>query len=189
MERFDQRKKDVLSKEDKSSIGSWDEKIRSLCEMLNSCENYYTTSSCAGRIVLMVDRNKKEEGLFRFVSHDKININGLLEEIEKLDLEEEIKFKQEPPILHIACRELKDARKLLKLALKGGWKKSGIISCSERIVVELNCSEKIEFPFVEGGRILVSETFLDSVVKKSNENLTAGWKKIERLRKECEILG
>ena len=81
MDGFLQRKKDVLSKIDKSSIGKWDEKIISLCEKINSKENYYTTSSCSGRILLMVDQSKKGEDLFLFVSHDKVSFKELKEKL------------------------------------------------------------------------------------------------------------
>ena len=69
---FNQRKKDILLKSDKSSIGGWDEKIVELCEKINKLDNYYTTSSCAGRAVVMEDVEKKGPGLFLYVSHDKI---------------------------------------------------------------------------------------------------------------------
>ena len=84
MKNFQQRKKDVLSKLEKSSLGKWDEKIVSLCDKINSLENYYTTSSCSGRILLMIDQEKKAENLFLFVSHDKIkfdNLKNILKEI------------------------------------------------------------------------------------------------------------
>jgi len=81
---FNQRKKDVLSKIDKSSVGKWDEKIISLCKKINSKENYYTTSSCSGRIMLMIDQEKKGENLFLFVSHDKISFKELKKELDKI---------------------------------------------------------------------------------------------------------
>jgi len=40
---FLQRKKEVLSKKDKSSKGSWDEKIKTLCDKINKKNDYYTT--------------------------------------------------------------------------------------------------------------------------------------------------
>ena len=63
-DNFLQRKNDLLNKKDKSSIGKWDEKIATLCEVINKKDNYYTTSSCSGRIVVMVDQEKKGSGLF-----------------------------------------------------------------------------------------------------------------------------
>ena len=74
---FLQRKKDVLGKKDKSFIGGWDERIRDLCLKLNKSSNYYTTSSCSGRSLLMVDQQKKGAGLFIWVGHGKINLGDV----------------------------------------------------------------------------------------------------------------
>ena len=52
---FLQRKKDILSKKDKSHIGKWDEKIVGLCEKINKSDKYYTTSSCSGRVIMIFD--------------------------------------------------------------------------------------------------------------------------------------
>ncbi|MEA3414418.1 MAG: tRNA wybutosine-synthesizing 3 family protein, partial [Nanoarchaeota archaeon] len=142
MDSFEQRKKDVLSKKDKSSIGKWDEKIVSLCEKINSLENYYTTSSCAGRVVVIKDESKKGPGLFKFVSHDLVNFEDFILKIKKL--KGNFKFKQEPPILHVACRNLESAKKLLENGLKI-FKRSGIISLGKNFIVELNGTNKIEF--------------------------------------------
>ena len=63
-EEFLQRKKDILSKEDKSSKGDWDKRIIELCDKINSSEKYYTTSSCSGRVIVMLDQEEKGPGLF-----------------------------------------------------------------------------------------------------------------------------
>ena len=77
MDRFNQRKKDVLSKLDKSHKSEWDEKISSLCDKINSLDDYYTTSSCSGRILLMINQDKNGKDLFLFVYHDKISLKKL----------------------------------------------------------------------------------------------------------------
>ena len=48
---FDSTKKDILNKKDKSNIGFIDGKISKLCNLINSKEDYFTTSSCSGRII------------------------------------------------------------------------------------------------------------------------------------------
>jgi len=154
-----------------------------LCNKINKNENYYTTSSCSGRIVIMVDKEKKESGLFKFVSHDLISFKELSKNLEKIKLNSLIKFKQEPCILHVVCKSLEDAQGLLSKARLAGWKKSGIISLGNKIVVELNGTEKLEFPIIKNGKILVGEYFLKVLVKKSNDNLKKSWKKIEKLEK------
>lgn len=181
-DNFQQRKKDILSKKDKSSKGKWDKKIKKLCDEINKLENYYTTSSCSGRIVIMYDKEKKQSGLFLKVYHDEIKYKKLKNDLNKINSAELLKFKQESPILHIHCRTLKDARALLRRAQLAGWKKSGIISSGERIILELCGTEKLEFFIMNKGRILVNHPFLELIVKRCNENLKSGWLKIEKLQ-------
>ena len=180
---FLQRKNDVLKKLDKSSKQSWDKKIIELCNKINNSEKYYTTSSCAGRIVLMVDQDKKGEGLFLKIYHDKINLGELRKELIGFQKKGITKFKLESPILHIACKDLESASELLECAKYIGFKRSGINSISRTILLELNSTEKLEFPIIENGKILVIDEFLEIIVKKSNFLLEKGWAKIEKLEK------
>lgn len=181
---FPQRKKSILSKKDKSSKTSWDDKIISLCEKINSLEDYYTTSSCSGRVVLMIDVKKKAPKLFKFVSHDLIEFKQLKNNLNNIAKKHKslIKFKQEPCIIHVACNSLKDAEELYKKAKLSGWKRSGIISSGKRFVVELNSTERLEFPIINKNKVFVSDEFLKLIVKKSNENLKKSWGKIKKLK-------
>ena len=184
LDNFSQRKKSVLSKIDKSSIGKWDEKIVKLCNKINELRNYYTTSSCSGRIVIMFDRDKKQKDLFLKNYHSLINLEELKKYLQKIlssYKDELIKFKQEPPILHVACKRIDDSKKLLRKAQLTGWKKSGIISSNGRSILELNSTERLEFPIINNGRVLVNDEFLKILVKKANKNFERFWKKIEKL--------
>ncbi len=180
---FDKRKKDVLSKLDKSSKGGWDKKILGLCEKINKKKNYYTTSSCSGRVVVMVDKDRKGPGVFLWASHDLISFKKLKDELNKVNYSGFVKFKQEPAIMHVACRTLKDAQDLVDKAKFVGWKRSGIIASGKRFVVELMSTEKLEFLIMNEGQILVDNSYLELVAKKSNENLKKTWEKIEKLKK------
>lgn len=182
LNEFSKRKKDVLLKLDKSSIGKWDEKISKLCDKINSLENYYTTSSCSGRIILMIDAEKKGEGLFVFVSHEKVSFEKLKEElILALKKNKKIKFKLEPCILHVSCKTLEDAEELYEKAKLSGWKKSGIIGIKNGFTVELNSTEKLEFPIIQNKKILVGEEFLKIVLEEANKKLEKSWMKIKKL--------
>ena len=79
---FAKRKQAILAKQDKSSKGKWDEKIAGLCDKINKLDNYYTTSSCAGRVVLMINQDKKQKGLFLKVYHGLISFNQLKKDLE-----------------------------------------------------------------------------------------------------------
>ena len=193
---FAQRKKDILSKRDKSHIGKWDEKIVGLCEKINKSENYYTTSSCSGRVIIIADQDKKARDLFLKRYHDLINFEQLKKDLEEVSQtstlpptytkqgeKKLIKFKLDPCALHVACASLEDAQKLLDKARLAGWKKSGIITVGKRYVVELNSTERLEFPIINNGKVLVDNEFLKILVKRANEKLENTWKKIKALEK------
>ena len=125
---FKYRKWNQLKKDDKSFKGSWDEKIRKLCDKINSFEEYYTTSSCSGRAFLLKDFKEKRDNLFVKVWHNEINFGDLKKALLELKSKEVIYFKQTPVILHVSCRTLEDAQKLLDLAVKeAGWKRCSIL--------------------------------------------------------------
>lgn len=179
---FLQRKSDVLSKPDKSSAGKWDEKIINLCNKINSKENFYTTSSCSGRIVIMLDKDKKSPDLFLKVWHELISFSELKSSLKVLSRRKElIKFKLEPPILHVASKNLEGASWFLEKAKSIGWKRSGINALGRNIVLELNSTERLEFPIFKNGKLLVNGDFLKLIVKQVNAKLKRGWSKIEKL--------
>ncbi len=182
--KFQQRKKDILSRKDKSHKNSWDEKITKLCDKINSLNNYYTTSSCAGRIVLIIEQNKKEKGLFKKVYHNLISFDELKKDLDKVIVGNKnlIKFKMEPCAIHVACKNLEDAQDLYDKAKLAGWKRSGIIASGSRFMVELNSTEKLEFPIIQNKKILVDDKFLKIVVEEANKKLEKSWEKIERLK-------
>ena len=183
MDTFNKRKKSTLSKLDKSSKKSWDKKIISLCEKINSLDDYYTTSSCSGRVVLIVDNAKKGPGLFVKVWHEKIKFEELITSLRSVIGGRAIVFKQEPVILHVACRDLESALDFLKKARTVGFKRGGLISGGNRFVLELIGTEKLEFPIIKDGKVLADENFLKEIVQKSNKNLGKGWEKIKKLKK------
>lgn len=184
IEEFSKRKKDVLSKIDKSNKTTWDEKITVLCNKINLSDKYYTTSSCSGRAVLMINQDKKEENLFVVVHHEKISLEELKDDLKTaLKRDKKIKFKLEPCILHIACRTLEDSWKLYNKAKLAGWKKSGIVGMKNGFTLELNSTERLEFPIIDKKKILVNDEFLKIVVEDVNKKLKKSWEKIERLEK------
>jgi len=184
IDKFQQSKKDTLSRKDKSHIGQWDKHILELCNKINSLKDYYTTSSCSGRIVLIIDQTKKEFNLFVNVYHNKINFDDLKKELGRaLNMNKNIKFKFEPCALYVACRTLKDAQELYDKAKLTGWKRSGIIASNNKFMVELNSTEKLEFPIIRNKNILVDDEFLKIVVDDANKKLEKSWMKIEKLKK------
>ena len=182
---FQQAKKKQLSKLDKSSIGSWDSKIKYLCDKINKKKNYYTTSSCGGRIILLKYSDVKQEDAFLFRIHNKISFNELKKVLEKISKKYKglVEFQQTSCILHVACLNLSDAQNIINKAKESGWKRSGIMG-GKRNMVELHSTESMSFPIMDKGKILVNDDFLKLIVIQANNKLERVWKKIERLKKK-----
>ncbi|MEK6885416.1 MAG: tRNA wybutosine-synthesizing 3 family protein [Nanoarchaeota archaeon] len=181
---FQRRKTDCLSKDDKSSIGSWDKPIVKLCEKINKKKEFYTLSSCSGRIVLVKNLDKKQPNMFVFRSHEKVSFQELKKKLLEAEKNKEsLIFKQEPPILHICCAKLEGAEEFLEKARESGWKNSGIMSTRGRIVLELRSTEYLALPIMEKGRLLVDDEFLKILVRESNKRMEKSWEKINRFER------
>jgi tRNA wybutosine-synthesizing protein 3 len=182
-DHFKFRKENQLKKDDKSLKGSWDSRIIDLCEGINLKEEYYTTSSCSGRVVLLLDSREKRDDLFIFVSHDEISFEKLKEVLSGISGSEMIYFKCDPVILHVACQTLEDAQNLIDIAVRdAGWKRCSVIGTGKRFVVELNSTGKLEFPIYHN-KILVDDDYLRLIVSEANKKLKSSWERIEKLHK------
>lgn len=182
-DQFNLDKEKQLKREDRSSIGGWDKKIAKLCNKINKKKNYYTTSSCAGRIVLLKYSNEKQEDAFLFRTHVKVSFRELKEVLRKLDYSKIVEFQQTSCILHVACKTHSDAQELVNKAKESGWKRSGIMG-GKRNMVELHSTESMSFPIMDKGKILVDDEFLKLIVEMANNKLERTWDKIGRLEKK-----
>jgi tRNA wybutosine-synthesizing protein 3 len=181
---FDKEKKESIGKKDKSRKGSVDDKIKKLVNKINSLEDFYTTSSCSGRILLFTvpKSNKKNEVQYLFCSHKKIQYKEIKKIKAKKLPKKDVWFKVQPVILHVACKNINNAKKLLNLARDIGFRRSGIISIGKsKIILELISTEKIEAIVSKNGRLVIDENYFKILVKEGNKKLENTWKKIDRL--------
>jgi len=85
---FQKEKSDFLNKKDKSKKGSIDKDIIPLIKLVNSNDDYYTTSSCAGRIVLLeMKSRKKNECRWIFTKHDRVKFNEINSALKKYSIQ------------------------------------------------------------------------------------------------------
>ena len=181
---FEKEKKEFLGKKDKSRKGSIDDKIKKLVSKINSLEDFYTTSSCSGRILLFTvpKSNKKNKVQYLFCSHKKIQYKEIKKTITKKLPKDDVWFKVQPVILHVACETINCAKKFLNTARDIGFRRSGIISIGKsKIIVELISTEEIEAIVSKNGRLLIDEDYFKILVKEGNKKLEKTWEKIDKL--------
>lgn len=173
---FDNEKKTYLSKEDKSKKGDIDLKVITLLETVNAQPDYYTTSSCSGRVYLWKGTGKKSETQWLKVSHDLIDQDFFRTEDTGL-----VWLRLEGVIAHIACRNLEAANRLLDKA-RTFYKKSCILSASNKIIVEIRGSEFMEMPLYQDGKLLFSGEW-SWLQKLINSKLEKMWSDLEKFKK------
>ncbi len=168
-----------LTKNDKSKKGDIDTRVIPLLNALNQLPEYYTTSSCSGRTYLWTGTGKKNQTEWIKVSHDLIDENFLQNLPAKKGV---IWLRVEPFILHVACKDIETANRLLEKS-RQIYKKSCILSASNKIIIEIRGSELIEMPlFVDGKSLFQGEySWLVAVV---NEKLNRMWKGMEKFQKK-----
>ncbi|MBI2102523.1 hypothetical protein HYT55_01690 [Candidatus Woesearchaeota archaeon] len=171
---FENEKKTFLVKLDKSKKGSVDEKIIPLIQAINATSDYYTTSSCSGRVYLWSGSGKKNETEWLKMSHALIE-PAFLEIVD----EGLIWLRLEGMIMHIACRDLAAANLLLE-KVRHLYKKSCILSASNKIIVELRGSEFIEMPLYLDGKLSFSGE-IEWLVRLINERMEKMWSGLHQL--------
>jgi len=194
---FEKRKKAVLvqlysEKKDKSKQGFLDEEIKNLVNLINDKKNCYTTSSCAGRILILFrpETKIKSDVVWIYKSHQKsdfeIIMNSLNDFLKSNTLTGQIIFKQEPMIIHIATSSLDIANQLMTVAGDCGFRRKGIISFSKRIILEVTSSNTIEFPIGQDSNLSITENFLKYVLGFANNNIDYNKKMIDKFENEIK---
>jgi len=170
--------------------GRVDKDIYQLLELINSREDYYTTSSCSGRIQVYASRIPGKKFEMKTVGkwHRPISLDELLGVLKDCP-HEDIWLAVLPPILHVVARDVGKANKLLHLAREAGFKHSGILSVKdERVIVELTSSERIETPLRMKGVWVFSDENLLELIKRANEMLLIAKRKIRKLEELLKSL-
>ncbi len=167
---FEDRKKRVLLRADKSMKGSIDFHIKKLIDLINSSDNYYTTSSCSGRIHVMFRHSmKKHDIISLFHSHEKADTAEILSSIKsfKSDVPGMIFFRFEPMIIHVGCRSLDYAEMFYALSRKAGFLRPGIISLSSSLV-EVSGNDIIHCPVGDESRSYVDDRYIGILTDTAN---------------------
>ncbi|CAM2699685.1 unnamed protein product [Rotaria socialis] len=164
---FDQWKHDALSsdKEDLSRKHSIDDYIVNVINRINGHNDYYTSSSCSGRTLVLS-------------SSSTVTSSTKKQRPKEIDM---VSIKFEAFILHVICRTLECAKVLLNIALECGYRNSGlVISNQGKITLAIRSTHVLEVPLVIGGNLAVDQNYITQIVSIANEKMTANKTKIDK---------
>uniref|UniRef100_A0A2K5RW55 tRNA wybutosine-synthesizing protein 3 homolog n=1 Tax=Cebus imitator TaxID=2715852 RepID=A0A2K5RW55_CEBIM len=148
---FRKWKVQCLSKADLSRKGSVDEDVVELVQFLNMRDEFFTTSSCAGRILLL-------DGGINGFEVQKQNCCWLL-------------------VTHKPC--VKDD--VHSVAIDSGFRNSGItVGKRGKTMLAVRSTHGLEVPLSHKGKLMVTEEYIDFLLNVANQKMEENKKRIER---------
>jgi tRNA wybutosine-synthesizing protein 3 len=190
---FEAEKKGALERLEQRGA---DDEVMPVLQRINALDDFFTTSSCSGRIVVisLPEIGAKREAAFIGKWHRAVMREEVIAALAEAPASATgaLWFIVQPPILHIACRTAEKATALLRLALDAGFKYSGmkgIPANTDTVVVEVMSTERMDVPLAAAGTTFYTEAYLDFIVSKANLMLTRGKAKLKRFHESLRVLG
>jgi len=164
-----------------------DEGVLHILELINRIEGLYTSSSCAGRIVLLEipQIGDKRGAKFLGVWHRTIDLTELKIATAKAT-KGVLWLLAQAPILHIGAQTLELANTMVKTAVSCGFKNSAVKSIGKKIRIEICSTERLDAPIGRDGCLFCEENHLSLLVEISNEVIVRSRKKMSRFVKKME---
>ena len=168
-------------------IGRVDADVKPLLDVINSFDEYYTTSSCSGRIQITLNKlpGDKHDIITVAKWHREVGVEEVLAVISELH-KSAVKyswFSVQPPIFHVVAKNLEAALDILTIARHCGFKHSGIQSVKRyRVILEITGSERIEVPIFSDGVLMIELEKIPALVKIANKLLSRSKEKMHKLR-------
>ncbi|KAF6041560.1 TYW3 [Bugula neritina] len=185
--KFAQAKTSTLAAVDLSKKGSVDQPISNLIELVNNLDDYFTTSSCSGRTIIVANSlahgSRKKGCKWLYVTHGDSVFTDVIECLREEPLPESATLKFEPFIMHVQCLSLESARQLLQIAVSCGYRNSGIsLGKSGKIILAVRSTAGLEVPLVVDSRLLVSEQYIERLVGMANEKMSSNLMQISKFQ-------
>lgn len=184
VERFNKEKDKILSREDMSKKGSVDKEIKDIVDLINKDKDMCTTSSCAGRITLLERKtSKKLDAKWLFSSHNPVKFGDVKSALKS---ESDVWLMQESCIIHVFCRTIETTERFLLACRRAGFKRSGIISTTNKIMIESMGNEKVEAIVIKDGKVLINDCYLKILVDESNSRMKKNREKMNKFYEELK---
>ena len=185
---FSQYKSNAMKKlDDALSEGLVDEGVISVIHSFNSHPDIFTTSSCAGRIQLIIlpDIGRKDSVQRRKTWHREVTVDDVEGAISEFDIPDNsiVILQAQSPIFHLSCRTMELAIKLRGIVHGQGWKYSSLITGNdEKWNVEILSANRIDNLLFRKGVISPPDKErLNFIIEESNKILVKAQARLEAL--------
>lgn len=165
-----------------------DPQIIPLCTFIAKTKNFFTSSTCSGRIVLLNvnEQETKKEAAFHAKWHREVKFQELWEALNKKS-NDELWFKMEPFIIHIGTDDTQNAQTLLQIMKKCGMKRGGIqVLKYGKIILELTGTQHLSCPVKKENNVLITQEYAREILERANKKLAKNYKLLEKFEQECK---
>lgn len=181
-----QNKREAILKLEKAILeNKVDVEILRLLEIINSNNDFYTTSSCSGRIIVieLEEIGDKEGAEVLGKWHEEVEFEKVKNAIIKNHGKGVVYLMVQSPIFHVVCSNLVKALQLQKIAISSSFKYSSIKSIEKKgkVLIEILSSEQISAPICNNGRVFVTDEYLKFLVNEANITLKKAKEKLGKL--------
>jgi len=197
---------------DNSRKGSVDSLLVDFLSGLNAHPDYFSLSSCSGRICLVgntavgasddqTDKVRKKGCSWLHIAHNQVSTDVIWEALNNQASEREVEeggkvnggvitLKFEPFILHVQCRDTEAAKRLHTISLEAGYRNSGItLGKSGKVTLAVRSTHGLEVPLTDtSGSVLVDRRYVDFVVGEANRKLAENEVKFKAYETKVERL-
>ncbi|KAM9597441.1 tRNA wybutosine-synthesizing protein 3 homolog [Trichechus inunguis] len=122
---------------------------------------------------------QKQNCCWLLVTHKPCIKDDVIVALKKVNGDAILKF--EPFILHVQCRQLKDAQLLHSAAIDSGFRNSGItVGKKGKTMMAVRSTHNLEVPLSHKGKLMVTEEYIDFLLNIANQKMEENKKRIER---------
>ena len=188
-EFLDAKEKALKSLEKAQDEQKVDEGIQNILYLINTLDGYYTSSSCAGRIVLLQipQIGDKRGAEFLGIWHRTIMRNEVEHAAQQASTGL-LWLLAQAPILHIGAQTNELADSMVKTAVSCGFKNSAVKSTGKKTVLEISSTERLDAPIGREGHLFCEGEYLDLLIDISNEVIERSQEKLYRFEKKLSSL-
>jgi len=169
-------------------IGYVDPDLVNFIYKVFNTKNFFTISSCSGRITLIdaIFPWARDESYIVFKKHTPVSLEEVIPVLSVKPLHR-LWLIASGPIFHFVAKSIPAAQILVNEVRKCGFKHSGIISIRvDGIVVEVISGTWTSFLLADGDELVIQPNSLIRILEISNTILLEGKKRIECLNSEIE---
>ena len=160
---------------------------------INCLPDYFTTSSCSGRISIYFEDRIHCKGInWLLVKHCVVEFDEVTEVLISNASEKDLNLmylKCEGLILHICCRDIDAGSRLLQIALSCGFRESGLIIGQKKTMLAIRTTSfSLETPLCDWNGNFLEKTFFKVLIDEANNKLRQNFARSDRFLLRLKFL-